>query len=146
MAPKIKFEGRPVWTEISLSAIRHNLRIIRRQIGRKRKVLSVVKANAYGLGAVDVSLALEKAGSDWFGVTCTSEGQELREAGIRKPILVLTGFWSGEEKRLLRQGLTPTITRVDQLRELEQAAKHLKFGRGRAQLLGAAQTGKFLFT
>ena len=77
MAPKIKFEGRPVWTEISLGAIRHNLRIIRRQIGPKRKVLSIVKANAYGLGAVDVSLALEKAGSDWFGVTCTSEGLEI---------------------------------------------------------------------
>ncbi len=145
MAPKIKFEGRPVWTEISLSAIRHNLRIIRRQIGRKRKVLSIVKANAYGLGAVDVSLALEKAGSDWFGVTCTSEGAELREAGIRKPILVLTGFWPGEEKRLLGQGLTPTVTRVEQLRDLERAARSLKAGKGRGRGPGRSANGKIPF-
>jgi len=106
--------------EISLSALRHNLKAIQRHIGNKRKVLCVVKANAYGHGAVGVSKGLEKAGADWFGVTCAAEGIELREAGIRKPILVLTGFWPGEEEALLRYRLTPAITQLEQLRLLER--------------------------
>ncbi len=145
MTGEIKFEGRPVWAEISLDAIRHNLRLIQRQIGRKRKVLSVVKANAYGLGAVEVTKALAKAGSDWFGVTCTSEGAELRDAGIRQPILVLTGFWPGEERRLLRHGLTPTITRLEQLRELELAARSLRAPKGRSRGSGCGRNGKVQF-
>ncbi len=116
-----KVDGRPAWAEVSLSALRHNLNAIRRHIGRNRKILCIVKANAYGHGAVGVSKALEKAGADWFGVTCAAEGVELREAGIRKPILVLTGFWPGEEEALLRHQLTPAITQLEQLRLLERA-------------------------
>jgi alanine racemase len=126
MSKAIHFEGRPVWAEISLKAILHNLRVIRRQVGAKRKILAVVKSNAYGLGAVPISKALQKAGTEWFGVTCANEGMELREAGIRKPILVLTGFWPGEEKRLVQNQLTPTVTRVDDLGYLERAAKSLR--------------------
>lgn len=118
-----KFDGRPAWAEVSLGALRHNFNAIRWHIGRKRKVLCIVKANAYGHGAVGVSKALEKAGADWFGVTCVSEGAELREAGIRKPTLVLTGFWPGEEEALLRNRLTPAITQVEQLRLLERAVE-----------------------
>jgi alanine racemase len=128
----IRFEGRPVWAEIRLGALAHNLRAIRRQIDStktgagdrrgRRKILAVVKANAYGHGAVPVARALERAGADWFGVTCTAEGIELRQGGIRKPILLLTGFWSGEEKRLLEHHLTPTVTRCEHLRMLERAA------------------------
>jgi alanine racemase len=124
-----KFDGRPAWAEVSLGALRHNLNAIRRHIGPRRKVLAIVKANAYGHGAVEVSKALEKFGADWFGVTCASEGVELREAGIRKPILVLTGFWPGEEAALLRHHLTPAITQVGQLRLLERAAAKLRLKR-----------------
>jgi alanine racemase len=123
MAKAIHVEGRPVWAEISLKAILHNLRVIRRHVGGKRMILAVVKSNAYGLGAVPVSRALERAGTEWFGVTCANEGIELRQAGIRKRILVLTGFWPGEEKRLVENNLTPTVTRVDDLGHLERAAK-----------------------
>ena len=123
MAKAIHLEGRPVWAEISLRAILHNLKVIRKHIGRERRVLAVVKSNAYGLGAVPISKALEKAGTEWFGVTCSNEGLELREAGIRRRILVLTGFWPGEEKRLLENDLTPTVTRVSDLEHLERAAK-----------------------
>jgi alanine racemase len=132
MSKKIQFEGRPIWAEVSLADILHNLRVIRGHIGRERKILSVVKANAYGLGSVPVAKALAKAGSEWLGVTCSSEGVELRDAGIRARILVLTGFWPGEEEILLRHNLTPTITRIDQLRHLDRAAarfarKHKNF-------------------
>jgi alanine racemase len=123
MSKAIHFGGRPVWAEISLKAIQRNLKVVRKQIGPKPKILAVVKSNAYGLGAVPVSKALEKAGADWFGVTCTNEGIELRESGIRKRVLVLTGFWPGEEKRLIQNRLTPVVTRLDDLRLLERAAK-----------------------
>src|SRR6202162_5575794 len=125
MSKVIHLEGRPVWAEISLKAILHNLRVIRRHVDANRKILAVVKSNAYGLGAVPISKALQKAGAEWFGVTCANEGIELRDAGIRKPILVLTGFWPGEEKRLIQNHLTPTVTRVDDVRYLERAAKSI---------------------
>src|ERR1700678_1616587 len=144
MTKTIKFAGRPVWAEISLQAILHNLRAIREQVGASRKILAVVKSNAYGLGAVPVAKALQKAGTEWFGVTCANEGIELRESGIRKPILILTGFWPGEEKRLIQNRLTPAVTRPDDVRHLERAAKasrvkkpwrfHLKINTGMNRL------------
>jgi alanine racemase len=120
---------RPVWAEVSLSALTHNLRAIRDYVNPKgekrktpRKVLAIVKGNAYGHGGPQVAKALEKAGSDWFGVTCTEEGIALRKAGARKPILILTSFVSGEEQRMLQHDLTPVIHRCEQLQLLERAA------------------------
>jgi alanine racemase len=101
MPKTIHASGRPLWAEISLKAITNNLAHIRKHIGPKPQILAVVKSNAYGLGAVPIAKALQKAGADRFGVTCANEGIELRESGIRRPILVLTGFWPGEEKRLI---------------------------------------------
>src|SRR5215471_12771102 len=120
---------RPVWAEVSLGALAHNLAAIREYVNppeenRKtpRKILSIVKGNAYGHGGPQVAKALEKAGSDWFGVTCTDEGIAVRENGVRKPILILTGFVPGEETRLLKYDLTPAVHRCDQLPLLERAA------------------------
>ena len=144
MSKPIHVGGRPVWAEISLKAIIKNLRVIRRHVGPRPKILAVVKSNAYGLGAVPISKALQKAGVEWFGVTCANEGVELREAGIRKRILILTGFWPGEEKRLIANRLTPTVTRLEDVRHLERAAKsagaksripfHLKINSGMNRL------------
>jgi alanine racemase len=131
----IRFEGRPVWAEVSLTAIGHNLRLIRRAIGPKRKILAIVKANAYGLGAVDVSKALGRMGVEAFGVTCSQEGIELREAGLRQPILLLTGFWPGEERRILKYKLTPTIARLGQVQLLERAAAKNGAGKSRKKIL-----------
>lgn len=141
MTKAVHSNGRPVWAEISLKAILHNLRVIRQHVGGKRMILAVVKSNAYGLGAVPVSKALQRAGTEWFGVTCANEGIELREAGIRKRILVLTGFWPGEEKRLLENHLTPTVTRVDDLRVLERAAKSVRGKSRRARFHLKINTG-----
>lgn len=144
MTKAIHNGSRPVWAEISLKAILQNLQVIRRQIGPKPRILAVVKSNAYGLGAVQISKTLQKAGVEWFGVTCANEGAELRESGIRKRILILTGFWPGEEKRLIQERLTPTISRVADLALLERAAKsarvkspvpfHLKINTGMNRL------------
>src|SRR5712692_10681644 len=120
---------RPVWAEVSLSALTYNLQAIRKYVNppeekRKtpRKILSIVKGNGYGHGGPEVAKALEKAGSDWFGVTCTDEGIAVRKAGVRKPILVLTSFVGGEESRLVENDLTAVIHRCEQLALLERAA------------------------
>jgi alanine racemase len=125
----LKIEGRPVWAEVSASALTYNLRAIRDFVNppdekRKtpRKVLSIVKGNAYGHGGPPVAKILEKAGSDWFGVTCTNEGIDVRKAGVRKPVLVLTSFWPGEEANLLKYDLTPVVHRCEQLKALDRAA------------------------
>jgi alanine racemase len=124
-----KVEGRPVWAEVSVSALTHNLRAIRDYVNpaeekrhTPRLVLSIVKGNGYGHGGPQVAKILEKAGSDWFGVTCTSEGLAVRKAGVRRPILVLTSFWPGEEASLVKHDLTPVIHRCEQLHALNQAA------------------------
>ena len=126
-------KGRPVWAEISLSALSHNLHAIRAFVnpkseGRKtpRKILSIVKGNGYGHGGPEVAKALEAAGSDWFGVTSATEGEAVRKAGVRKPILALTSFWSGEEDQLLKNKISPAIIRCEQLAALESAAARRK--------------------
>ena len=120
---------RPVWAEVSLGALTHNLATIRNYVNppeekrqAPRKILSIVKGNGYGHGGPQIAKALERAGSDWFGVTCTEEGIAVREAGTRKPILLLTGFVAGEEARLLKHDLTAVVHRCDQLPLLERAA------------------------
>ena len=122
-------KSRPIWAEVSLSALAENFRSIRKFVNppeekRKtpRKILCIVKGNGYGHGGPQVAKALEKAGSDWFGVTCTDEGIAVRKAGVRKPVLVLTSFWPGEESRLLEHDLTAVIHRCEQLKELDRAA------------------------
>src|SRR5258708_23661650 len=107
---------RPVWAEVSLGALAYNLEAIRKYVNppqekRKmpRKILSIVKGNGYGHGGPEVAKALEKAGSDWFGVTCTDEGIAGRKNGVRKPILILTSFGPGEESRLGKHDLTAGI-------------------------------------
>ena len=125
--------GRPVWAEISLSALTHNLHAIRDFVNPQsekratpRKVLSIVKGNGYGHGGPQVAKALEKAGSDWFGVTSAAEGEQLRKAGVRKPILALTSFWPGEEAQLLKHRIAPAVIRCEQLAVLESAAARRK--------------------
>jgi len=117
---------RPCWAEISLGQLKENLALIRRHVGPERKVLAVVKADAYGHGAVPVARALEEARVDALGVACVAEGIELRQAGLRAPIVVLTGFFPGEEKDLIAHDISPGITEVGQVERLEQAAQALK--------------------
>src|SRR6267143_7287985 len=121
--------SRPVWAEVSLSALAHNLQAIRKYVNPSeekretpRKILSIVKGNGYGHGGPEVAAALEKAGSDWFGLTCTDEGIAVRKAGVRKPVLILTSFVPGEESRLVKHDLTAVIHRCEQLELLNRAA------------------------
>jgi alanine racemase len=126
---KIDFERRPVWAEISLGALKHNLDTIRAFVNPKtekrkipRRVLCIVKGNGYGHGGPQVAKALEKFGADWFGVTCTEEGIAVRKAGVKGPVLILTSFVAGEEPHLLKHDLTPVLHRCEQLAVLDRAA------------------------
>lgn len=99
--------------EVDLAAILHNAREIRRRLGPRVALMGVVKANAYGHGAVAVARLLKEAGIEWLGVATAEEGAELREAGVTGPILVL-GPSNREEMHLaLTQSLDLTL--VDEM-------------------------------
>ena len=84
----MKLEQTRTWAEISLSNLEHNYRTLR-ACAPESKFLGVVKANAYGHGAVPVAKKLEALGADCLAVACLAEAKELREAGIRMPIMIL---------------------------------------------------------
>jgi len=92
-------------------------------------VCAVVKADAYGHGAVECSRALESEGAKWLGVTSLDEAIPLREAGIRANILLMTGFWRGEEAEIIRLHLTPTVWEPWHIETLETAAAALDVAR-----------------
>ena len=85
----------------------------------------MVKADAYGHGAERCALALEAEGAKWFGVTTTDEGVPLREAGLQGRVLLMTGFWRGEEEEVVRQGLTAAVWESWHVEALSRAAEHL---------------------
>jgi alanine racemase len=136
---------RPTWAEVSLSALRENYRTVAEYVGGGVTVCAVVKADAYGHGAVECASALEQEGATWLGVTSLDEAIPLREEGVATRILLMTGFWRGEEEEIVRLGLTPTVWQIDQIELLERAAArlgvlqaiHLKVDTGMGRL-GAA--------
>jgi alanine racemase len=133
---------RPTWAEVSLGTLRQNFRVVQRHTGSDVTICAVVKADAYGHGAVECSRALEAEGARWFGVTSLDEAIPLCEAGIRGRILLLTGFWRGEEEEIVRLKLTPTVWEPTQIELLERAASqqdvnhpiHLKVDTGMGRL------------
>ena len=116
---------RPTWAEVSLSALRQNFRTVQAHVGAKVTVCAVVKADAYGHGAVECSRALEAEGASWLGVTSLDEAIPLREAGIQSNILLMTGFWRGEETEIVRLRLTPTVWEPWHIESMEKAAAAL---------------------
>ncbi len=116
---------RPTWAEVSLGNLRHNFAVAQRHVGPGVDVCAVVKADAYGHGAVECARALEEEGARWQGVTSLDEAIPLRDAGIQGRILLMTGFWRGEEDEIIRQRLTPTVWEPGQIELLERAAVRL---------------------
>jgi len=115
---------RPAWAEVDLAAIAHNVRALR-AVAAPSRLCAVVKADAYGHGAVECARALEEEGARWLGVTSLDEAIPLRDAGIRTRILLMTGFWRGEEEEIIRLQLTPTVWEPGQVELLEKAAAGL---------------------
>ncbi|MBI2819917.1 MAG: alanine racemase [Acidobacteria bacterium] len=133
---------RPTWAEVSLSQLAENYRIIREHVGPERAIMAIVKADAYGHGLSEVARTLAQAGVDWFGVASADEGVELRQLGITQPILLLTGFWEGEQSALTDYDLVPAIYSEDQLATIEEWGRrmdrripfHLKVNTGMGML------------
>jgi alanine racemase len=120
---------RPTWAEVSLTALRQNFRTVQKHVGAKVTVCAVVKADAYGHGAVECSRALEAEGAHWLGVTSLDEAIPLREAGIHSNILLMTGFWRGEEGEIVRLHLTPTVWEPWHIELMDKAAAALGVAR-----------------
>jgi len=139
--------GRPTLCFIDHDALRWNFEQIRTKVGAQVKILSMVKANAYGHGAVAVARTLAAAGGDAFGVATLDEGIELRQSGIGAPIIVVAGVYQDQLESIFAHSLTPAIYDLNGLAELETAVSgrraslnfHLKIdtGMGRLGLLAA---------
>lgn len=99
----------PTTAVIDLDALAHNLQQVRTLLGKDQKVLAVVKANAYGHGAVPVARELEARGVEFFGVAFAAEGMHLRRAGVRRPIVILGGTMPWESEEVLSFDLTPVV-------------------------------------
>ncbi len=133
------------WAEIDLGAVAHNVRTIHSTLSPNVELLAVVKANAYGLGAVPISRTVLSAGATRLGVANLDEAAELRQAGIEAPILVLGYIPNSEAERVLDLRVVPTVASaglahaLDRLcrRRQTQIPVHIKVdsGMGRFGLL-----------
>lgn len=115
---------RPTAAKISLANLAFNFHSVKAFIGEGVEAMAVVKADAYGHGSVECSRRLEAEGANWLAVATVEEGFELREAGISAAILILGGFWPGQENSLLDRNLTPVVFRIDQVCSLAEAARN----------------------
>ena len=135
-------DRRPTWTEIDLNALAANFHFVKDRVGPDVKVMAVVKANAYGHGAVECARRLEAEGADWFGVALPEEGIELRNASIARPILCLAGFWGEQATACLQHELVPVVYRLDMIEAFDRAARerqvvadmHVKIDTGMGRL------------
>jgi alanine racemase len=135
---------RPTWAEVDLSQINANLARFRRKLHKSTKLMFVVKANAYGHGAVACALAAQKAGgADWLGVSSVEEGVALREAGVKLPVLVLGSLYPFESFLAAAEyQRTPTVASLESARRLVEASSrvgrrlgcHLKIDTGMGRI------------
>jgi len=103
------------WVEIDLAALAHNVRQLKSILLPRTQLLAVVKADAYGHGAVTVAQTVLQSGASWLGVATVPEGIELREAGIKAPILILGATHTPEQIRAIAHWqLQPTLCNHEQ--------------------------------
>ncbi len=133
---------RPTRAEVNLANLRHNLRVMQRNAGGA-EVWAVLKADGYGHGSKAVARTLERAGASGVCVALLEEAVELREAGIRLPILVMGGYYGRAWGELLRHDLTPVVHEASQLESLAEEVRfsgseamkvHVKVDTGMARL------------
>ncbi len=117
------YSTRPTWAEINLVNLVYNFYSVKNFVGEDLKYMAVVKADAYGHCAVQCAQKLENAGVDCFGVALPEEGLELRNKGIKIPIVCLSGFWNGQENLLLDNDLSPVIYCLEMAEKLNRSAK-----------------------
>ena len=134
--------GRPTVAEVNLRSLEFNYRQLKKRIPKGVKILAVVKADAYGHGAIPISLKLESLGVEYLGVAMAGEGVGLRKGGVKAPILILGGIFEGELDQVFRFSLTPVAFGKDSLQLLSREAErrrrkvrvHLKVDTGMGRL------------
>lgn len=130
--------GRPTWIDIDLTALLHNLGQVYQFLHPPQRVMAVVKADAYGHGAVPVSRALRDVGIIDFAVATLEEARSLRRAGINTNLLVFGGCFPGQEEAFIREALMPALLDMDTaerlnavaVRQRQQISVHLKVDTG----------------
>ncbi len=134
-------DARPTWAEVSLPQIQKNFEALQNRAGKNCEVMAVVKANAYGHGAVPVSRFLAAHGVRWFGVATLEEALELRRAGIKHHLLILGSFFPPQAAQVISNRIQVTASSLAQLNALQRAASrrhpaltHLKFDTGMGRL------------
>ena len=133
---------RRTWAEIDMDALAHNYRVAREKIGPGVKYLGVVKADAYGHGAVQVSRKLETLGCDYLAVSSLDEARELRRGGIKTPVLILGHTPPEMTPQLIQNDLTQTVSALAKAEEYSKAAEasggvlrvHIKADTGMSRL------------
>jgi len=131
-----------VWAEVDLRAIAHNVRELRRVTKPEARMMTAVKANAYGHGLVEVAKAVLQNGADELGVARIEEAIQLREAGIDAPILIFGETPSSINERLIEFDLRPTVFHAEAAESLSKTASsdgakikvHLKVDTGMGRL------------
>ncbi|MBQ9306299.1 MAG: alanine racemase [Clostridia bacterium] len=129
---------------VDLEAIRHNMQLIRSIVPKSARVMAVVKADAYGHGAVEVAEASLASGASFLAVATVPEGMELRQAGIRAPILVLGESTPEEMENAAVEEITLTVSSTEDIRHAADAARiaghplevHLKVDTGMGRIGG----------
>src|SRR4029434_8485700 len=112
------------------------------KVGAQVKILSMVKANGYGHGAVPVARTLSATGGDAFGVATLEEAVDLRDGGIQAPILVLAGIYLNQLEEFFNHSLTPVVHDLVGLKQLDEAVEsrgtslsvHVKIDTGMGRL------------
>ena len=134
--------NRPVWAEVNLQALRHNYREIKKQLAAGVKLCAVVKANAYGHGAVAAARVAVEEGAEYLAVATLSEGIELRQAGFTTPILVLGLVMPEDAKDVVDYDLTQVVCELSLAKALSEEAQrqqkkariHLKVDTGMGRI------------
>src|SRR5690349_15259228 len=151
--PRSNVPRRPTWAEVDLNQLAANFQQVKQRVGTTARIMAVVKANAYGHGAVECAKRLAAEGADWFGVALPEEAIELRHSGITQPLLCLAGFWPGQAAACVQNKLTTVVYRRDMFEALNQAAAdagtiadvHVKVDTGMGRLgVRADQIGEFV--
>lgn len=130
------------WSEIDLDALIHNYKTLRERVGKNVKFLGVVKADAYGHGAIEVSRALEENGADYLAVSSIDEAMELRLNNIKMPILILGHTPREQVERLIEYNITQAVScKAKAVEYSEEAVKlgktlkiHIKVDTGMSRL------------
>ena len=104
---------RPTWAEVNLNNLAYNFKQVKKLLKPSVKIMVCVKADAYGHGLIPVTKKLAECGVDYLGVASIDEGIKLREAGIKKPILILGLVLKEDIGPLFKYRLTPTLSAMD---------------------------------